>query len=85
MIICSFCCESFHTFCLDVEPIYEKDWCCDRCKCCTVCGMKESLLMCDTCHDCYHAECLGPFYQCETEGEDEIWVIIYLSFSSSYL
>ncbi|XP_047130948.1 uncharacterized protein LOC100210554 isoform X1 [Hydra vulgaris] len=74
MIFCSLCCEPFHTFCLDVEPVFKKNWYCDRCKYCTVCGMKESLLMCDICHDCYHAECLGPFYQCETEGEDEIWV-----------
>ena len=74
MVTCNSCCEMFHTYCLDFEPIDWKEWNCDRCKRCKVCGYKENLLMCDKCHDCYHAECLGPFYQRDTEGAEESWV-----------
>ena len=74
MIRCLICCESYHEFCLDIDPIDYDNWCCDRCKSCLVCGYKENLLMCDKCHDCYHAECLGPNYQKDTVGEEELWV-----------
>ena len=77
MYVCNFCCELFHPYCLDIEPVNPKTWYCDRCKHCVVCGTKENLIMCDKCHECYHADCLGPYYQKDTEGDEETWVIIF--------
>ena len=74
MIYCIECSEAYHDFCIEIDPVDETNWLCDRCKRCNVCGYKENLLMCDNCHDCYHAECLGPNYHNKTEGADELWV-----------
>ena len=74
MITCINCSEAYHEFCIEIDPLDESKWFCDRCKRCNVCGYKDNLLMCDKCHDCYHAECLGPNYHKQTEGSDDLWV-----------
>eukprot|EP00794_Sanderia_malayensis_P011403 gene11403-12590_t len=74
MLYCIDCGEAYHDFCTDIDPIDENNWLCGRCKKCNVCGLKDNLLICDNCHGCYHAECLGPTYHKNTEGIDELWV-----------
>eukprot|EP00795_Rhopilema_esculentum_P016718 gene16718-8170_t len=74
MVTCIGCSEAYHEFCIEIDPLDENRWFCDRCKRCNVCGYKDNLLMCDKCHDCYHAECLGPNYHKQTEGVDDLWL-----------
>ncbi|XP_078675926.1 histone-lysine N-methyltransferase 2A-like isoform X1 [Branchiostoma floridae x Branchiostoma belcheri] len=47
-LYCAVCCEAFHQFCLEEEerPLdgREQDWCCRRCRFCTVCGRQNGVI-----------------------------------------
>ncbi|XP_078589839.1 histone-lysine N-methyltransferase 2A-like isoform X3 [Branchiostoma floridae x Branchiostoma japonicum] len=77
-LYCAVCCEAFHQFCLEEEerPLdgREQDWCCRRCRFCTVCGRQNGLLQCHKCHDMYHGECLSPNYPTRPTKKKKIWI-----------
>ncbi|GIY02386.1 hypothetical protein CEXT_389471 [Caerostris extrusa] len=78
LIFCVLCCEPYHTFCLPEDDIpYEENlenWCCKRCQCCAVCGLKQNLLKCKKCQCTYHAECLTPHYPTKPSRKKRVWM-----------
>ncbi|KAG8190119.1 hypothetical protein JTE90_026689 [Oedothorax gibbosus] len=78
LIFCVLCCEPYHTFCLPENDVPREEnlenWCCKRCQCCSVCGLKHNLLKCKTCQQSYHAECLTPLYPTKPSRKKKVWV-----------
>ncbi|KAF8774197.1 Histone-lysine N-methyltransferase 2A like protein [Argiope bruennichi] len=78
LIFCVLCCEPYHTFCLPEDDVPHEEnlenWCCKRCQCCAVCGLKQNLLKCRKCQCTYHAECLTPHYPTKPSRKKRIWM-----------
>ncbi|GBL83584.1 Histone-lysine N-methyltransferase 2A [Araneus ventricosus] len=78
LIFCVLCCEPYHTFCLPEDDVPHEEnlenWCCKRCQCCAVCGLKQNLLKCKKCQCTYHAECLTPHYPTKPSRKKRIWM-----------
>ncbi|XP_054717366.1 uncharacterized protein LOC129226762 [Uloborus diversus] len=78
LIFCVLCCEPYHTFCLSEDDVPHEEnienWCCKRCQCCAVCGLKNNLLKCRKCQNAYHAECLAPQYPTKPSRKKRIWM-----------
>ncbi len=85
MIVCTSCCEPFHSFCLDPDELpataeVERSWACRRCAPCGVCGGCGSSdseggrrRRCVKCCRAFHDECLQP-NQRKDLGEGHAWV-----------
>ncbi|XP_060537335.1 histone-lysine N-methyltransferase trithorax [Cylas formicarius] len=65
MLVCSVCCEPYHSFCVDAFPSKSTltaalDWVCMRCAECEECkGSDKYKISCPKCRKIYHYECFN--------------------------
>lgn len=63
MLICSICCEPYHTFCIESFGFRinsEENWMCIRCVPCQNCkGFDRSKVSCPKCLNIYHSDCFN--------------------------
>ncbi|XP_037867827.1 histone-lysine N-methyltransferase trithorax isoform X2 [Bombyx mori] len=57
MVVCSSCCEWYHTWCAE-DASGGRGWRCARCACCAVCERAAARLRCRLCAAPHHAICL---------------------------